>query len=401
MKKRPSIQEIFKNWQKFTLLALVILILLTLSSLIEGNSFSKSANLMGQKALVNEVVALGREDLNIANIQYRGHGEQLLIDYDKLLGLRNMDVFGNYILGYAAEYATDLGTLKERIERFNASAAAWYDPSESDLDAREQQLQQSRYALLSHIDTMLFRNIGYDYQQFGIRQMMIFASLALCALILVYYALRFRIVFKDIHSLYAIETSGREPHQIVTDEIDVISKRMNRKPTATDNPALIDPVTEINNYKGLVTAFANRKSKDGASLAVCVISVDGFKELDKQHPKSFTQMVLKKIAFMLSLHEQHTDILARTDYCEFTLVLSRANMSQILEECDNIRKSVEETAFKVPKGNTIHLTISGGLTQKSGQVSIEESVELARDVLAKAQRMGTNSIKQPKDVVSV
>ena len=161
----------------------------------------------------------------------------------------------------------------------------------------------------------------------------------------------------------------------------------------------MDPITEISNYKGLLHAFANRKSKEGGSLAVCVFDIDDFKSLDREYPKSFTQMVLKKIAFMLSLYVQHTDILARTDYSQFTLVLSRNSLDQALKECDRIRKSVEETAFKVPQGNSIRITISGGLSPKAGNVSLEESIEMSRGILAKAQTMGKNSIKQARDVV--
>ncbi|MDX1295936.1 MAG: GGDEF domain-containing protein, partial [Sulfurimonadaceae bacterium] len=313
MYKRPSIKDIIANWKKLSIISLVLLVLVTLTTLNERNAFSKSTNLLGQKQLVNKIANIGRSDLELASIQYRGTSTQLMFEHEKLVDLNNFDIMGQFLLGYSDDYLEDLETLKQRTLAFNDAAAKWYDESEEELKERERNMQASRYTLLSHIDLLLFKNIGYAQEQFHLQRMLIYASLLVALLVFGLYYMRFNTVFKDIHSLYSVETKDSE-YQIVTDEIDVISKRMSRKPAANDNPAMIDPITEINNYKGLLFSFANRKVKDGGTTAVCIFEIDDFKELDRQYPKSFTQMVLKKIAFMLSLHEQHTDILARTDY---------------------------------------------------------------------------------------
>lgn len=398
MQKRPSIKTIFANWQKFSLFSLAILLLLGLTTLTENSSYDKSTNLFGQKYLVNEIASIGREDLELANIQYRGKSTQLIIEYEKLLDIDRYDVVG-MLLDYSADYQEDLNTLKTRILAFNQTAERWYEESDRGLKERERAMQEARYSLLSHIDALLFRNIGYDMERYAIQQWLIYASITIGLLIFAYYVMRFKIIFNDIHSLYSVETKGDE-YKIVTEEIDVISKRMSRKGTTSDNPAMIDPITEISNYKGLIHTFANRKNKEGSTISVCVFEIDGFKELDREYPKSFTQMVLKKIAFMLSLYEQHTDILARTEYSQFTMVFTRNNLDQAFQECERIRKSIEETAFKVPKGNTLHLTISGGLAPKTSNATLEETLEISRDILNKAKTMGRNSIKQAKDVVS-
>ena len=399
MHKRPSIKDIFANWQRFSIFALALLVLVALTTISQENSYTKSTNLLGQKQLVNTLATIGRKDLELASIQYRGKSTQLLFEYEKLTDLVNYDIVGNLFLDYGNDYAADLETLQADILAFNQAAGAWYDENEEKLAERNDAMQKARYSLLTHIDTMLFKNIGYDIQKFALQKWLIYAALLVAALLFLYYALRFRTIFRDINSLYSVDTKGDE-YTIVTDEIDVISKRMSRKQSPSDNPAMVDPITEISNYKGLLYAFANRKGKEGTSISVCLFDIDNFKELDRRYPKSFTQMVLKKIAFMLSLHEQPTDILARTDYSQFAIVFSRNSMDQAFQECEQIRQSVEETAFKVPQGSTIHLTVSGGLVQKSSNVSIEDTVEIARDILAKSKSIGPNAIRQPKDVVS-
>jgi diguanylate cyclase (GGDEF)-like protein len=399
MQKRPSIKEIIANWQKLSLFSLLLLLLVALTTLNENNSFGKSTNLLGQKQLINEIANIGRDDLELASIQYRGKSTQLMFEHEKLVDLNSYDLMGQFMLGYSNDYMEDLETLKQRTLAFNDAAAKWYDEDDKQLKERERKMQASRYALLSHIDRLLFKNIGYAQEQYQIQRMLIYATLLVTLLVFSLYFMRFRTIFRDIHSLYSVETKDSE-YQIVTDEIDVISKRMSRKPAANDNPAMIDPITEINNYKGLLFSFANRKVKDGGTTAICIFEIDDFKELDRQYPKSFTQMVLKKIAFMLSLHEQHTDILARTDYSQFAIVFHRNSLDLAFKECEHIRKSVEETAFKIPKGGTIHLTISGGLVQKNSNVALEDTIQVARDTLAKGVSIEKNSIKQPKDVVS-
>ena len=399
MHKRPSIKEIFANWQKFSLFALLLLLLVALTTISQDNSYTKSTNLLGQKQLVDTLATIGRKDLELASIQYRGKSTQLLFEYEKLSDLSAYDIVGNLLLDFGSDYREDLDTLKTHILTFNKVTEEWYDESEENLKERNDAMQNARYTLLAQIDKMLFKNIGYDIQKFEVQKWLIYASLIVALLLFAYYAMRFKTIFRDINSLYSVDTKGDE-YTIVTDEIDVISKRMSRKQSPSDNPAMVDPITEISNYKGLLYAFSNRKGKEGSSVSVCIFDIDDFKELDRRYPKSFTQMVLKKVAFMLSLHEQHTDILARTDYSQFAIVFSRNSMDQAYQECEQIRQTVEETAFKVPQGSTIHLTLSGGLVQKNANVTIEETIDIARDILAKSKTIGPNAIRQPKDVVS-
>jgi diguanylate cyclase (GGDEF)-like protein len=172
---------------------------------------------------------------------------------------------------------------------------------------------------------------------------------------------------------------------------------MSRKPTATENPAFIDPVTEVNNYKGLLHGFANRKGSNGAALVVCVFSLDHFRDVEKKYKKDLANQILKKVAFTFSLYEQHTDVLGRIDYDQFVLVLNRATKDAALHECEQIRKTIEETKFKAPKGEVISITISGGFVAKAPNKPLDQTIAHAKEILHAAITQGGNRIAQLRD----
>lgn len=399
MQKRPSIKDIFSGWNRMMLILLTMLLLLSISTISNESSIRKSANLTAQKKLVNTIATIGRGDLEVANVQYRGKSTEINHLQKKLYDLQKFDLLGQYILTYDKAYKKNLATLTAYTIGFNQAASDWYARSEDDLNQRYQALQSAYHQLNDHLNAMLLANIGYDTQKYEIQKWMLYATLLITLYLFYYYSGRFRTIINDINSLY-VETKGSD-HAIVTDEIDVITKRLHRKTGTFENPALIDPMTGINNYKGMLQSYTGKKSKNGASLvSIAVFEIDAFQDLKQQYPKSFIEAVLKKAAFMLSLHEQPTDVLARIDYNRFAVIFSRRTVEDAFEECEKIRKAIEDTAFKIPKGDTIHLTVSGGLTIKDSTTPLEEAIEFTHEILTKGQGLKPNTIYQTKDVVS-
>ena len=400
---RTSIRKIFNNWKLQSAILTVLLGAVAFTALLEHNSFDKVNNLKNQKELVFFITEIGRNDLELASVQYRGKSTQLHFEPEKLQTLNGRDILGQYFLGHSGEYAEDLEKLKLLAVEFTDSAGKWYAEDNKDLKQREKEMINARNRILVHIDRMIQTNASYDYDKFMIQQALIYLALLQALLMLAIFVKKFALIQRDVSSLYAIDSTDAdgEPYVIMTEEVDTISKRMHRKPQASENPAMIDPVTEINNHKGMLYAFSNKRSmKDGNYVTVCLFEIDGFKELDKKYPKTFTQAVLKKIAFMISLYEQHTDVIARTDYNQFAVILSRSKLEQSLHDFEQIRASVEETAFKVPKGETIRLTVTGGFATKLDSATLDETIQQAQQVLDKSRAKGlTNHISQLTDLI--
>jgi diguanylate cyclase (GGDEF)-like protein len=396
---RPTITDIFAAWKKLAIILTLLLSVIAFTAIEEYTSFDKVNNLQEQKKLVNFIAEIGRMDLEFAAIQYRGKSTMLAFEREKLLTLNSYDIVGQLFTGQNSDYLADLDKLQELIAAFTQKSGDWYDPDKTDLKVREKAMQDARENLIAHINMMIEKNIAYDYMKFLLQQSLIYLALLLMIMMLVTYLRKFSAILKDVRSLYLVDMQG-DAHTIITEEISIIAKRMNRKPQAGDNPSMIDPVTEINNYKGLLYAYTNKKNvKEGTHVAVCTFEIDDFSSLDKKYTKNFTQSVLKKIAFMTSLYQQPTDIIGRTDYSQFTLIFSRNEREQALRDCQLIMKNIEETVFKAPNGDNLSLTISAGFAPKIGGSTIDETIEQSKKVLDKAKEKGPNKLLQTKDII--
>ena len=213
-----------------------------------------------------------------------------------------------------------------------------------------------------------------------------------------WYRRRLNSIYADVLHLYAIDKNKKD-YVVFSEEADAIKLRMNRKSVVTDNPAMLDPVTQINNHKGMLSSYSNKKGmKDSNFTSVTIFEIDNFSKQKRAFSQEFTQSVLKKVAFTISLHEQATDVIARTDYNQFTVILSRASKEQSFKDIDIIRQSISEIKFKAPGGSSITITASGGFIIKPNNQSLDESLRQAKEILQHAKKKDTNTISQIRDV---
>lgn len=396
-----SIKKIFANLNLFFIVLTVLLGLVTVTVVMEYTSFKKIENLQQQKMLVNYIASLGREDLELANIQFRGKSNQLVNEYKKLADIYNYDIITQAFFSQPSNYDAQLDELKNLTLRFTEAAEQWYDQknalSSKELEKREDAIISAQSRIIDQLDFMIIKNVDYEYNRFKIQELLVYPAFAAALFALLWYSRRFRMIYKDLLFLNAVDAHESD-YVILTEEGNAISKRMGRKPSTSENPSMIDPVTQINNYKGMQQEFSDKKAlKKGEYAGLCVFEVDDFSTIQQQYPKEFSQTVLKKIAFMVSLYQHHTDVIARIDQNQFAVLLTRGDKKQALNDCELIRKSVEETVFKVPKGEAIRITLSGGFVQKSGQKSLEETINQAKTVLQTAITHGKNRIAQLRD----
>ncbi|NPA59485.1 MAG: diguanylate cyclase, partial [Epsilonproteobacteria bacterium] len=200
--------------------------------------------------------------------------------------------------------------------------------------------------------------------------------------------------YNDLVNLYATDKQNVE---IFSQEADAIQLRMKKKPVDDVSPMMLDPVTQIKNYHGMINSYANKKGiKDSNFTSVTIFEIDNFSKKKRTFSQEFTQNILKKIAFTISLHEQATDVIARTDYNQFTVILSRASKEQLFKDMDIIRQSISEIKFKEPGGKQIAVTVTGGYMVKPLNQHIEEALKIAKEILNEAKKSGNNFIGKIK-----
>jgi diguanylate cyclase (GGDEF)-like protein len=400
---KHSIKNIFANLTKFLSIITLMIILIALLTVENHMSYIKINNLKNQKEVADTLTTIKKRDIELALIEFNAKSNQLRYDINKLKKLIQYDYTGKIFFSTTDEYIQDLNQLETLTNDFNKIAKLYYVKDLKPKNEKEilQKLKKSLFAIDIFIDNMILKEITYKEQKFYIFEKIILLVLLLSIFTLFWYKKRLNLIYNDLIDLYAIDKSQKNI-KTFSQEADAIRLRLNKKNTESQNPAMIDPVTQIKNHLGMMNSYANKKGlKDSNFTSVTIFEIDNFSKQKRTFSQEFTQTILKKVAFTISLHEQATDIIARTDYNQFTVILSRASKEQSFKDIDIIRQSIEEIKFKEPGGDAITITVSGGYMVKPANQSIEEALKIAREVLHVAKKSGRNSIAQTKDLTRV
>ncbi len=394
-----SIYKIFGSIKTLITLMLLLTTLLAVTLASEYSSFNKLKKLQQQKELVVAVYNLSRDDLDLANIQFRGKNTQLKHNAEDLAGIYEFDYINKFT--DIGNYTNELTKLKYAINDFNVASGDWYaqeEPTEAELLIREEQFTKTYTSLLLQINAVISNNMAFEERRFRVEGGLMLALLLIILFASTGGAGRLNKVQNDIRALH--RTEGEDLNEFSTVEADVIYKHFGRtiKAPTAQNPAYLDSLTSINSNKGFVHEYGEKKSlKLGNYTAVCIFSIDKLNEIEMQYPQEFTETILKKTSFMLSLYRQHNDIIGRLEHNQFAILLSRQDKTSAINDCELIRKSVEETPFKTPNGTTINVTLSGGFVQKMSTQVLGEIITKANKVLSMSVQHGGNRIAQLRD----
>lgn len=394
-----SMYKIFGTIKSLYTLMLLLAALLTVTIASEYASFYKLENLQNEKDIATAVYNLGRDDLDLANIQYRGKNAMLRHESNALSGFYEYDYINKF--SKAGNYQNELSKLQYAVNDFNVAAGDWYTQdqiSEEELQTRKEQFTKTYNLLMTQINTITSQNNVYEEKRFLVQMSLIVALLLLTLFSTFWASRRLAQIQGDVKTLNMLEQD--EVTEFSTLEADSISKRMGRttRASATKNPAYLDSVTGISSYKGFIHEYGEKKSqKLGNYTAICIFSIDRLNELEMQYSQEFSEALVKKVSFMLSLYRQHNDVIGRLDHNQFAILLSRQDKTSAVNDCELVRKSVEETSFKTADGKNLTVTLSGGFVQKMSTQNLDEVLAKANKVLSKSIQHGGNRIAQLRD----
>jgi len=397
---KQSIKKIFQNLNTYFLFVLFVALVGMLLVLELSLSFDKVDNLNNQKKIIFTLTKLDKSDLELALIQFNGKSTQLHQEIDKLRMMYKYAVVDKYIIGNKKEYFEDLDRLSKLTDEFNQSAKEYYiDTDNKKLEMKTKiQLDSALQVINQHIDTMLLKNIIYNEEKFKLTKNAVIIIFVLILLATFWYRKMINSIYKDIAFLQRAD-KNRKTYDIFSQEVDAISLRMNRKNIVNDNPDMLDQVTDINNYKGMLNSYSQKKNlKDSNFTSVTVLEIDNFSKSNRAFPQDVIQSILKKIAYSISLHEQPVDVIGRTDYNQFTIILSRASKEQSFKDVELIRESINELKFNIPGQGGTKITVSGGFTLKPNNTPIDEAMKQSKEILKYAQSTGVNRILQTRDL---
>lgn len=343
--------------------------------------------------MIKSLTKIKKNDVEFALIQFNGKSNQLIHEIDKLKFLYKYDFTGQYIINNSSEYLNTLNTLTNLVTTFNKVANDYYEKN-----GKKEKLDSISNNLLNHIDSIIFKNIFYDEIKFKILQDIAIISFLLTLLTTFWYRKRLINIREDILHLYSMDKNN---HTVFTEEVDAIKMRMGRKMSVADtNKDMIDPITQIYNNKGIAQAYNEKKNlKDSNFMTVTIFEIDNFSQSNRPFSQEAIQAILKKVAFTISLHEQSTDVVGRSGYNQFTVILSRPTKEQLFKDIDTIRQTISEVKFKIPNKGVISISVCGGYFIKNNDKSLEESIREAKRILLHAQSKGSNSISKANDLL--
>ena len=393
---KHSIKKIFKNLSLFLFGVSLFAGISFLITIDNANSHIKINNLNNQKSIVSTLLNLPKNSIEIVVIELNGKSKQLSIEIEKLRTLYSYNFIEKYLLSNSKEYLSDLDELASLSVSFSKEASLYYEKESQNGSETKEELEKKASLLTAKIDSIVLKAFTYNQAKFDIHK-----NIALLAFILIlagfiWYKKRLEAIYKDLEFLFHI---NYENHTIFSEEVGAISLRIQKKPVVISDQTMIDPVTEINNLKGLSNSYTQKRGmKDENFTSLSILEIDNFSITNKAYSQELTQAILKKIAYIISLHEQAADVIARTDYNQFTIIFSRAKKEESFTEIDNIRKSVSELKISSPELGEIKITLSGGHIIKPNNLSLEEAILQAKKVLRHAQENGKNKISQVKDL---
>ncbi|MDK2061759.1 sensor domain-containing diguanylate cyclase [Aliarcobacter butzleri] len=155
-----------------------------------------------------------------------------------------------------------------------------------------------------------------------------------------------------------------------------------------------DTLTNIPNRRDFEERFKNQvllKRRKEAEISVIFLDVDDFKRINDELGHQKGDLVLKRVANILSSGIRETDLLARWGGEEFIIALIDSSLENSKIVCENLRKAIEED-IELMEICSFNVTASFGLTMVK-QLETKESVLIRVDeAMYKSKNNGKNKI---------
>lgn len=387
-----SIRKVFFNL-KTALLILGIGGMILTAQLFHIAQYSERLGaLKNQHLLIEKIIHTDLSDPKMADILINGAVSEISLSVKRSGEEALLDAFVNS----NEEQASLLRSLEISSQAFQDNALLWSEALSISKDSAHIRMMNARSAFLADIDRMM------DYQVHIIQESIATAKIVAIVLFvtgfIVFLLYRYRLnqIYNDIDKACSIDTDG-SIKLVSTQEIDFLLKRLVRKSAQSSlNPNLINPLSGLNNEKGLINAFSAKKAgKSGNTVFLSLFEIDHYASLENSISKEDMGNIFKKLGDILNMYEQPLDVIAHTDDNHLVFLMSRNTKQLALEESEKIIHTVEESSFTTAQG-PIKITLSAGFLLKPPAKSIDESIEEALKLIEKAKETGGNHVAQQR-----
>jgi diguanylate cyclase (GGDEF)-like protein len=156
--------------------------------------------------------------------------------------------------------------------------------------------------------------------------------------------------------------------------------------------ATVDDLTGLYNHRFLVDSLGQQVAlaeRLGAPLAILMLDIDHFKQLNDTHGHHAGDLALSAFARTLVNNVRRADLAARYGGEEFVVVMPNTTAHEAFLVAEKIRLAVSATDVRLPGAKTVQLSVSIGVAAyPEHTTSAAELFSLADDALYLAKRTG-------------
>lgn len=159
--------------------------------------------------------------------------------------------------------------------------------------------------------------------------------------------------------------------------------------------SITDALTEIPNRRAFemrIDTEIKRSNRQGNNLALIMVDIDYFKNVNDTYGHSGGDETLKSVAQMIQNKIRCADFVARFGGEEFVILLPDTDLNGAISTAENIRKIIESFKIKLADSKETSVTISLGVAERKGKESAEDILRKADTALYNAKENGRNRV---------
>ena len=169
---------------------------------------------------------------------------------------------------------------------------------------------------------------------------------------------------------------------------DVTHRKVREKTLAVE--AQTDPLTGLLNRRGFALEMERHPDTTG-NCHLAVFDIDRFKQVNDHYGHAAGDAVLQRFADVARQVVREGDRIGRLGGEEFALLLNNLTLEQAVMTCERLRKSIESETFEF-EGQSISITVSGGIAQVARYSDIQTTLSAADEALFEAKKSGRNQL---------
>ena len=163
----------------------------------------------------------------------------------------------------------------------------------------------------------------------------------------------------------------------------------------TEVTALVDPLTQLSRrhvFEDAIRREAERMRRSGGSVALALIDLDFFKQVNDAYGHRVGDEVLARLGRLIRATARNIDLAARFGGEEFAVVLYDSDLDGALAFAERFRANLRELVVPAPNGRTVRVTASVGVAVANDVFEAEALVEAADRALYRAKSDGRDRL---------